>query len=320
VALIVGRAAHVDGILGRIGADGNARGDGAGRIVGSIAAESALERCPTGFGDSAGGDELFDVCDGRLRAGVDGLELIGRELRWIEVLTGNKADAGEIANDGCVGSMRGIGFEGAREGSKEDCGFHGLDAVRWSGSGSAVKIGRRAWRLIFARILTEGYETHAVLKGVDIVVVACAVGLRAAEQPDLIGGRVEASDVIGEFAVPTGTDDREPCFAGTGGALAGVGEGFGPCVHELEQVEATGGIGNMEKDGLAGNVDPSRRVEGVCVGTDDEAKAGVGKFCNVGEVVDRHDRFCGLKQDEGIGVDIGALCDRLQIARGSGFI
>ena len=76
-----------------------------------------------------------------------------------------------------------------------------------------------------------------MLKGMDILIVRSAVGLRPAEQPDKIGRRIETNDILRQRPVPAGPGNGEPLLSGAGRALPRVGEGFSPCIHELKQIK-----------------------------------------------------------------------------------
>ena len=60
---------------------------------------------------------------------VERLELFGGELRRLEILTRNDANAREIANHGCIGCVRLVRLHGFGESGEEGARLHRFDAV-----------------------------------------------------------------------------------------------------------------------------------------------------------------------------------------------
>jgi hypothetical protein len=87
-----------------------------------------------------------------------------------------------------------------------------------------------------------------------MVVVGGTIGLRAAEEPNEIRPCVEASHVVRKFAGPDRPHHSEQRLRVPSGPLVRVRKGFRPGVHELEQIKASTGIGNVNEDGLLGQI------------------------------------------------------------------
>jgi hypothetical protein len=89
---------------------------------------------------------------------------------------------------------------------------------------------------------------------------------------------------LGEVHVLAAGDDGVVTRLGVvdGPEVAEVG---GVWVHQLEDVVAVLYLRHVDHDGLALEVDPADRVEGVVVGGDDRPRIGIGQLVGLAEAV-----------------------------------
>lgn len=107
-------------------------------------------------------------------------------------------------------------------------------------------------------------QSHRAIQHlVDGGVVFGAVGLPAADDPDIGRGRLDAFNTIRQPALPSLRYHREVPGARAAGAFAGHGQGVGPPVHHRQQVLAPLRIRPGSDDRLLGQVELCERVERV---------------------------------------------------------
>lgn len=133
-------------------------------------------------------------------------------------------------------------------------------------------------------------ERELFLQLTDALHVVGAVARDAADHGDHGGRRVDhPTHPAGLTACPARRHDEPVALIRTGGAAADVREVVGPGVHELQHVVRTVGVGDMQPDRPAGEVELGDRAERV-VTDGGPLGAGVRRSARVREVIERGGR------------------------------
>ena len=192
------------------------------------------------------------------------------------------------------------------------------------------------------RLLAPLRQRRDLVAGLDLVnrvVVGRAVGLGAADDPDIRRRRVDALRAVGSLNSSTNLSRRSGQPGGvtrklpasrSGRAPARRGEHVGPHVEHRQQVIAAAGVGRRDDHRLLGQIEPAAGIERVEVRPTTTRMSAVGNARDIGERVHRAADASRARLligellarqvhgDERIEIEIGVDADRVRLLLGDG--
>ena len=188
------------------------------------------------------------------------------------------------------------------------------------------------------RLLAPLRQRRDLVAGLDLVhgvVVRRAVGLGAADDPDIGRRRIDALRVVrqpefldeplAQVRPPARRRDQEIACFRSGGAPARRGEHVGPHVEHRQQIVAAAGVRHRDDHRLLGQIEPAARIERIEIRPNHDLHVGGGKRSDIGEAVHRAADAPGLglligellsghvHGDEGIEIEIGVDADGVRL-------
>lgn len=170
-------------------------------------------------------------------------------------------------------------------------------------------------------------EGELLLERTDppLQILGAVAGVAADDGDDGRRGVDHPAHVIGHGARPSGRHDEPVARFRSRGPAAHVGKVVGPDVDELEDVVRPVGVGDVQPDRPAGEVELCDGVDGVVV-DGHEVRIGVGQPVGVGELVERRGRQRAEAlvqtcldhrqvEDERIPVDVRLGCQLHELVR-----
>jgi len=208
------------------------------------------------------------------------------QIQQVEELAWCHTDGREATYSLSVGwGSRVVSHEGVEPGEKSHC-IHSGYLLDWRCRHDHFLFD---WHIVWwgVRLAPDAKRSQLVLvlNGMHRRVVIFTVGLSTTDDPNHAGWGLDHMDALRQIASPSWPNNDEVIFPIAGRPSAGRGEHIGPGIHHLHQVVAIPHFRDAQNHRFFGEIEESKGVERICVGTYNSGEGVVGKRSLVSKLI-----------------------------------